>query len=44
MEESKDKSIHHMTIKICEDLKVCPSYQALFQDLQVGQQLNNTPV
>jgi hypothetical protein len=34
MDDIKDKSIHHTAIKICEDFKSSPSYQALFRDLQ----------
>ncbi|XP_044255390.1 TBC1 domain family member 19 [Tribolium madens] len=34
MEDMKNKSIHHTAVKICEDFKSSPSYQALFQDLQ----------
>ncbi|KAJ8976550.1 hypothetical protein NQ317_011814 [Molorchus minor] len=34
MEELKDKSIHHTTIKICEDLKKSASFISLFGDIQ----------
>lgn len=31
----KDKSIHHTTIKICEEFKHMPSYQNLYTDIEV---------
>ncbi|XP_048516497.1 TBC1 domain family member 19 [Dendroctonus ponderosae] len=34
MEELKDCSIHHTTIKICEDLKNATEYKTFFEDVQ----------
>ncbi|KAL1509057.1 hypothetical protein ABEB36_003858 [Hypothenemus hampei] len=34
MEEIKDFSIHHTTIKICEDLKNLPQYKSFYEDIQ----------
>lgn len=35
MEETKEKSIHLMGVKICEDLKKSPYHARLFEDIQV---------
>uniref|UniRef100_A0A6P7GA52 TBC1 domain family member 19 n=1 Tax=Diabrotica virgifera virgifera TaxID=50390 RepID=A0A6P7GA52_DIAVI len=34
MEDVKEKSIHHMTVKICEELKKSPYHTRLFEDIQ----------
>ncbi|KAJ8942798.1 hypothetical protein NQ318_013013 [Aromia moschata] len=34
MEDVKEKSIHHTTIKICEDLKKSPAFLSLYEDIQ----------
>ncbi|KAG5867498.1 hypothetical protein JTB14_015973 [Gonioctena quinquepunctata] len=34
MEDAKEKSIHHTTVKICEDLKKSVSYMSLLEDIQ----------
>ncbi|XP_050300379.1 TBC1 domain family member 19 [Anthonomus grandis grandis] len=34
MDELRDRSIHHTTIKICEDLKNYSQYKTLFDDIQ----------
>lgn len=36
MDDLKDKSIHHTTIKICEDLKKSTPYLSLYEDIQVS--------
>ncbi|XP_074025969.1 TBC1 domain family member 19 isoform X2 [Leptinotarsa decemlineata] len=34
MEDAKEKSIHHTTVKICEDLKKSVSYMSLYENVQ----------
>ncbi|KAF7287220.1 hypothetical protein GWI33_002040 [Rhynchophorus ferrugineus] len=34
MTDLKDQSIHHMTVKICEDLRSSAQYKMLFEDVQ----------
>lgn len=35
MEDSKEQSIHHTAVKICEDIQSLPSYQNLYTNVQV---------
>ncbi|XP_056648673.1 TBC1 domain family member 19 [Diorhabda sublineata] len=34
MDDIKENSIHHMTVKICEELNKSPHYNKLFEDIQ----------